>query len=61
MAGELSVETAVVGCGVTARGSGEMDYLTSPGLWRRFTELSVGSGISLCWICQVCRSAIQPG
>ncbi|MFF7452171.1 MULTISPECIES: anti-sigma factor antagonist [unclassified Streptomyces] len=51
------VETTVVGRGVVARVSGEMDYVTGPGLWEQISEVLAGdtafvvldlSGVSFC-------------
>ncbi|MFF8925850.1 STAS domain-containing protein [Streptomyces longwoodensis] len=38
------VETTVLSRGVVARVSGDMDYMTRPGLWERFGQLLVGDG-----------------
>ncbi|MER7195774.1 STAS domain-containing protein [Streptomyces flaveolus] len=57
MAGSPSVEASVVGRGVVARVSGEMEYVTGPGLWEQISEVLSGSaafvvldlsGVSFC-------------
>ncbi|MFD3621690.1 STAS domain-containing protein [Streptomyces sp. NPDC058676] len=42
MAGSPSVEARVVGRGVVARISGDMDYMTGPGLWEQIDEVLAG-------------------
>lgn len=57
MAGDLAIETAVVGGCTVARVSGELDYVTAPVLWERCLEALAGSdgfvvldlsGVSFC-------------
>ncbi|MGW6886746.1 STAS domain-containing protein [Streptomyces chartreusis] len=57
VAGSPSVEATVLGRGVVALVSGEMDYLTGPGLWDQINEVLAGSagfvvldlsGVSFC-------------
>lgn len=43
MADSPSVVASVVGRGVVARISGEMDYVTSPGLWKQISEVLAGN------------------
>ncbi|MGW6791906.1 STAS domain-containing protein [Streptomyces chartreusis] len=73
VAGSPSVEATVVSRGVVARVSGDMDYVTGPGLWEQFDELLVGgagfavldlSDVSFCdsaGLNLLLRAVSQPG
>jgi anti-anti-sigma regulatory factor len=61
VAGSPSFEVTIVGRGVVARVSGDMDYVTGPGQWEQISNVLVGGAGFVVLDLSSVSFAIRPG